>query len=249
MWVSLHHVMKNGQFRVPTRFLWRPRYALHGFAVYYEQNYRRPFPLLPPSTTGADEDPCCIPCRNDGWHHVSSTVPRQQDAKEFVQAIIKEVNRCMDCNNRTLQKRCKVPEDFQIVPSVSALQCKRDLTTTKIKSHKARLNLHGGKQVYVMNYFETYAPFVTLFAINLMDIFSMFSAGPFDKWTLLWHILKLQSRWTSSWNNHKRSRLYIGIPRTTWWSWKEIYGQKQAGHVWNFFLVDKLMSVGSHHCY
>jgi hypothetical protein len=49
-------------------------------------------------------------------------VLRQPDAKEFVQAVIKEVNRHMDCNNWTLQKRCKVPEDVQIVPSVWALQ-------------------------------------------------------------------------------------------------------------------------------
>ncbi len=41
----------------------------------------------------------------------------------------------------------------------------------KVKSHKARLNLHGGKQVYGMNYFETYAPVVTWFAIKLMIIF------------------------------------------------------------------------------
>jgi hypothetical protein len=70
---------------------------------------------------------------------------RQPDAKEFVQAAIKEVNRHMDCNNWTLQKRYKVYENVQIMPSVWALQGKRDLTTNKIKSHKARLNLHWQK--------------------------------------------------------------------------------------------------------
>ncbi len=33
----------------------------------------RPLPWLPLSTTGADEKPYFLPCRNDGWHHVSST--------------------------------------------------------------------------------------------------------------------------------------------------------------------------------
>ena len=37
------------------------------------------------------------------------------------------------------------------------MQRKRDLTTNQVKSHKARLNLHGRNQVYGMNYFETYA--------------------------------------------------------------------------------------------
>ncbi len=43
-----------------------------------------------------------------------------------------------------------------------------------------------------MNYFETYPPVVTWFAIKLMIIFRIISVGPFDKWTLLWHIHKLQ---------------------------------------------------------
>ncbi len=79
----------------------------------------------------------------------------------------------MDCNNWTLQKQREVPEDVQIVPSVWALRHKRDLTRNKVKSHKTKLNLHGGKQVYRMNYFETYAPVVTWFAIRLMFIFGI----------------------------------------------------------------------------
>jgi hypothetical protein len=73
-------------------------------------------------------------------------VLRQPDAKEFVQAVIKEVNGHVHCNNLTLKKRGEVPDDVQIVPSVWSLRCKHDLTTNKIKSYKARLNLHSGKQ-------------------------------------------------------------------------------------------------------
>ncbi len=96
---------------------------------------------------------------------------RQPDAKEFVQAVVKEVNGHVDSNNWTLKKRDEVPDDAQIIPSVWSMWRKRDLTTNQVKSHKARLNLHGGKQVYGMNYFETYAPVVTWFAIRLMIIF------------------------------------------------------------------------------
>jgi hypothetical protein len=48
-------------------------------------------------------------------------VLRQPDTKEFVQAVIKEVNGHMNCNNWTLQKRSRVPKDVPIVPSVWAL--------------------------------------------------------------------------------------------------------------------------------
>jgi hypothetical protein len=62
---------------------------------------------------------------------------QQPDAKEFVQAVVKEIKRHVDCNNWTLKKRNKVPEDVQIIPSVWSMQRKRDLTTNEIKSHKA----------------------------------------------------------------------------------------------------------------
>jgi hypothetical protein len=42
----------------------------------------------------------------------------QHDAKEFVQAVVKEVNGHVDCKNWFLKKRSKVPEDVQILPSV-----------------------------------------------------------------------------------------------------------------------------------
>jgi hypothetical protein len=46
---------------------------------------------------------------------------KQPNAKEFVQAVIKEVNGHMESNNWTLQKQSDVPEDVQIVPSVWSL--------------------------------------------------------------------------------------------------------------------------------
>ncbi len=102
---------------------------------------------------------------------------KQPNAKEFFQAVIKEVNRHVDSNNWTLQKQSNFPEDVQLDPSVWSLGRKRNLTTNKVKSHKARLNLHDGKQVYGMNYFETYAPVVTWFAIRLMIIFGIIFCG------------------------------------------------------------------------
>jgi len=43
---------------------------------------------------------------------------RQHNAKEFVQAVVKETNGHVDCDNWTLKKRSEVPGDVQIVPSV-----------------------------------------------------------------------------------------------------------------------------------
>jgi hypothetical protein len=100
-------------------------------------------------------------------------VLRQPDAKEFVEAVIKEVNGHFDNDHWKLIPRTEVPEDTEVVPSVWAMQCKQDLTTRRVTKHKARLNLHGGKQEFGTNYYETYAPVVTWFAIQLLIVFGI----------------------------------------------------------------------------
>ena len=90
---------------------------------------------------------------------------KQDDANEFVNAIVKEVNGHVDNEHWKLIKRHEVPEDQEVIPSVWSMRRKRNLTTNEITKYKARLNVHGGKQTYGINYYETYAPVVTWFAI------------------------------------------------------------------------------------
>jgi hypothetical protein len=73
-----------------------------------------------------------------------------------------------------LVKREDVPPDTDILPAIWTMHRKCNLRTNEIKGHKARLNIHGGKQVYGVNYFETYAPVVTWFAIRFMIIIAIF---------------------------------------------------------------------------
>jgi hypothetical protein len=89
----------------------------------------------------------------------------QPDSKEFVEAVIKEVSGHVDNNHWKLIPHTEVPEGMEVVPSVWAMQCKWDLTTGKVTKHKARLNLHSGKQEFGTNYYKTYTPVVTWFAI------------------------------------------------------------------------------------
>ena len=48
----------------------------------------------------------------------------------------------------------------------------QNLTTNEITRYKARLNLHGGEQEYWVNYFDTYAPVITWFAVGLLLVFA-----------------------------------------------------------------------------
>jgi hypothetical protein len=92
-------------------------------------------------------------------------VLRQPDSREFVEAVIKEVNGHVDNNHWKLIPLTEVPEGTEVIPSVWAMQRKQDLTTGKVTMHKARLNLHGGKQEFGTNYYETFMPVVTWFVI------------------------------------------------------------------------------------
>jgi hypothetical protein len=102
----------------------------------------------------------------------------------------------------------------------------------EMKSHKARLNLHGGKQVYRMNYFETYDPVVTWFAIRLMIIFGII---------FCWALRQVDFVMAYPQANIDMD-IYMELPQgiqTKHGNSKEhvskleknIYGQKQAGHV------------------
>jgi hypothetical protein len=122
---------------------------------------------------------------------------------------------------------------------------KCDLTTNKVIKPKARLNLHGEKQVYGMNYFETHAPVVTWFAIRLMIVFGIIFC-----WAL-WQVDFVMVYPQAPVETDIYMELPQGIKIVTGNSkyqvlklLKNICGQKQAGRVWNSFLVDKLTSLG-----
>ena len=172
---------------------------------------------------------------------------RQPDAKVFVNAVVKEINGHVANKNWELVPRDTVPAEAQIVPSVWSMRRKRDLTTNNIKSHKARLNLHGGKQIYGMNYFETYALVVTWFAIRLVVIFGIL---------FLWALRQVDFVMAYPQAPNEED-IYMEVPQGIETAkgkskdmvlklLKNIYGQKQAGRVWNSYLVEKLASIGFH---
>jgi hypothetical protein len=68
-------------------------------------------------------------------HQNCSYLLRQPDAGQFVEAVIKEVNGHNNNNHWKLIPHGKVPEDTEDVPSVWAIQRKRDLTRGAITKH------------------------------------------------------------------------------------------------------------------
>jgi hypothetical protein len=120
-----------------------------------------------------------------------------------------------------------------------------NFTTNRIKSHKSRLNLQGGKQVYGMNYFETYTPVVTWFAIRLMIIFGIIFCWALQQVDFVMAYPQAPVKMDIYMESPQGIQTKHGNSRDHMMKLeKNIYGQKQAGHVWNSFLVDKLTSIG-----
>jgi hypothetical protein len=125
------------------------------------------------------------------------------------------------------------------------MRCKRNLTTNEVVKHKARLNLHGGKQVFGMNYFKTYAPVVTWFAIRLILVMAIYLSLALRQVDFVQAYLQAPLQFD----------MYMELPQgivTRHGNAKDhvlqllsnIYGQKQAGRVWKGYLVEKLTDIG-----
>ena len=122
---------------------------------------------------------------------------------------------------------------------------RRNLTTNKITKYKARLNINGGKQEYRVNYYETYAPIVTWFARCLVIVFAILFGWALRQVDFILAYMQAPIE----------VNMYMELPQgieTTHGSSKthvlqlisNLYGQKQAGRVWNQYLVDKLFDAG-----
>ena len=170
---------------------------------------------------------------------------KQPDAPEFVKAVVKEVNGHVENKHWKLVRRTEVPSGFKVVPSVWAMRRKRNLTTNEITKYKARLNLHGGKQEFGVNYFETYAPVISWFVTRLLIIFAIIFG---------WHLRQIDFVMAYP-QAPIEMDMYMELPdgiETKYGNSKDhvlqliqnIYGQKQAGRVWNEYLVNKLLSIG-----
>ena len=167
---------------------------------------------------------------------------KQDDAEEFHKAVEKEVSGHVENGHWQLVHKSEIPKGQEAIPSVWSMQRKRDLTTNEITKYKARLNVHGGKQTFGVNYFETYAPVVTWFAIRLMIVIGI---------TFNWSMRQVDFIMAYP-QAPIECDLYMDLPQgvsvkgsnSRDYALKllaNIYGQKQGGWVWNEYLTTALV--------
>ena len=91
---------------------------------------------------------------------------QQPDRAEFIKAMVKELKDHHRHKHWKLVKREEI-SNATIVKAIWAFKRKHRPDGLLLK-HKARLNAHGGMQVYGHNYWDTYAPIVNWISIRMM---------------------------------------------------------------------------------
>ena len=170
---------------------------------------------------------------------------KQPDAKEFKEAMIKEVQDQLDADVLVLTKRTDIPKGKTILPAVWQMKRKRDIKTRKVKKWKARMNIDGSRMIKDRDYDLTYAPVASWGIIKLLLALTL---------TLNWHTVQLDFVLAFTQAPVERE-LYMDMPKgieieginTADYCFKlekNTYGQKKAGRVWNQYLVKKLEECG-----
>ena len=170
---------------------------------------------------------------------------KQHDREQFQDAMKKEFQSHITKRNFKLMLLTKVPFSTKILDAVWAFKRKRDILTNVVIKWKARLNVHGGQQEKGVNYEETYSPVAmwtsirTLLVLSILnnwhtrqvDFVLAFPQAPieYELFMKLPPGIKIQGV------NNKTHCLQL---------LRNLYGQKQAGRVWNRYLVEGLLNVG-----
>ena len=165
---------------------------------------------------------------------------RQPDAREFANSVKEEFASMLNNQILSFIELARVPPGTTIFPAVWAMKRKRRVKTREVYKWKARLAFDGSRQVAGVHYDQTYAPVASWETIRL----------------LLTMVLK--NNWKTRQLDYvlafpqapAERELYMKIPKgiqvdsSTEYVLKverNLYGQKQAGRVWNQHLVRRLV--------
>jgi hypothetical protein len=170
---------------------------------------------------------------------------KQPDKPQFKQAMKEEVESFDANNNWKLLHRSKVPQGATVLPVVWQMKRKRKIATRKVYKWKAHLNLDGSKQIKGVNFWDTYAPVTSWPTVRLILTMAIIRG---------WHTKQIDFVLAFTQAPVEIDNLYMQVPRGFHVPGassdkdyvlkveKNIYGQKQAGRVWNKHLISKLTS-------
>ena len=190
-------------------------------------------PLMAYKATNSDPDTM--------YHHQAM---HQPDRAQFIGAMQKEMDSQLQDGNFEIVHRSKIPTGTKVFPAVWQMCRKRDIATQQIKKWKARLNFDGSSMKKGVHYDYSYAPVASWGSIRLA-----LAIATAHNW------VSTQVDYVLAFPQAPVERpVYMDIPRgfemIDGLSTKDyalllhgnVYGQKQAAHVWNKYLTKCLVT-------
>ena len=189
-------------------------------------------------------DPIAYSASSDPDTMYMDQAMKQPDRKQFIKAMVNEVTAHSNNGHWKLIFKSEVPHRTKVPPLVWAMKRKRRIATWEVYKWKVRLNLHGGKQEYGVNYWESYAATLAWPPIRFMLSLSIIKS---------WHTRQID--FTLAYPKADvECELYMDLSKGFEVSRdndqyclqiiKNIYSQKQAGRTWALHLKKGLLSIG-----
>ena len=201
----------------------------------HQEDYKIQDKMKDPISFAASSDPDTL-----YWHQAM----KQPDAEEFRKAAIKEFNDHCEKKHWVIIDRSEVPPGKNVLPAVWSMKRKRNILTRKVIKYKARLNIHGGKQVFGEDYNETYSPVVSWMTIRFFLILSLICGW---KTKQIYFVLAFPQA-------NIEQDMYMELPTGiipkdpnkdyVLFLRKNLYGQKQASRVFFLYLKEGLEKIG-----
>ena len=139
----------------------------------------------------------------------------------------------------------QVPKGTKLIDMVWSIHCKRQIKTQEVYKWNACLNVHGGQQEHNIHYWDTYAPVVTWQMVWFFMILSILLVWHSRQLNFIMAYLQVPTEiplymWLPQ--GYKRN----GMTRKTraLMLIHNMYGQKQAGWVWNKYMDQGMREIG-----
>jgi Reverse transcriptase (RNA-dependent DNA polymerase) len=177
------------------------------------------------------------------YYHEAMKAP---DKEEFIQAMYEEVQEQIDNKVYSPVLRSSVPKNIKVLPAVWAMRRKRKASTGQVYRRKSRLNIGGHKQQEGIDYDQTYSPVVTWPSIRLLLTLTLVNNWATRQIDYIQAYPQAPIERNMYMEIPKGFKITDGDPEGDYvlQLHQNIYGQKQAGRVWNHYLVDHLQQVG-----
>ena len=170
---------------------------------------------------------------------------KANDRDKFIKAVGIELDGHEKMGNYEPISICDLQKGTKLIDMVWSMRRKRRINTQEVYKWKARLNVHGGQQEHGVNYWYTYAPVVTWQTVRLFLILSLLlgwqsrqldfvMAYPQAPAEMPLYMRLLQGHQPGGMTRKMHALKLV----------RNVYGQKQAGRVWNKFIDKGMRNIG-----